>query len=314
MAMGSEFAHSTSELAKNAPDDPWATAALSRDSSQDAWMISYIDMLMVLTTLLVFLLAWQKNIVEKNVTAAKATQAVDLSQTSTPRQPPLLSHNACPAPDMPVPEQATTRAPKPPQESPPQPQTATMQEVSPAAPRAQMDAPSAVPTPESTTEVGKGAGEKVAAVAEPRTESKDSTVPWNPPGFLKDQVEITREAKHIRLEIKDILLFESGSADLKAQATTVLESLIGLLQHHAGRIVVEGHTDDRPIATARYPSNWELSAARASTVARYLIMHGIAADRVQAVGYADTRPRSANDSTEGRTRNRRVTLVMYPHP
>jgi chemotaxis protein MotB len=248
-------------------------------------MISYIDMLLLLTTLLVLLLAWQRNTAEKRVTEAQAVKVADLSQTSTHRQPPLLSQNACPPPDR------------------------SAQEQEP-----QIDAPSVVPTQQSVTEAGHGAEEKAAAVSEQRTASVSSTVLSNLPDNLKEQIEITHEAEHIRLEVKDILLFESASADLKAQATTVLESLLGILQRHAGWIAVEGHTDDRPIATARYPSNWELSAARASTVARYLIMHGIAADRVQTVGYAATRPRSANDSTEGRARNRRVTIIMYPRP
>jgi chemotaxis protein MotB len=168
--------------------------------------------------------------------------------------------------------------------------------------------------PESATNASDDAAEKVASDSQQQTESVSRTEAWNPPDDLKDQVEITHEAKNIRLEIKDTLLFESGSADLKAQAATLLESLVELLQRHPGWLSVEGHTDDQPIATALYPSNWELSAARASTVARYLVMHGIAAHRVQAVGHADTRPRSNNDSPEGRARNRRVTLVMYPPP
>jgi chemotaxis protein MotB len=132
-------------------------------------------------------------------------------------------------------------------------------------------------------------------------------------GDLQDQVEFIREAEHIRLEINDTVFFESGSADMKTQSTTLLEKLVEMLKRHPGRIAIEGHTDDRPIATTRYPSNWELSAARASMVARYLIMHGIEADRLQAIGYADTRPRSTNDSEAGRAHNRRVTLMIYPH-
>jgi chemotaxis protein MotB len=311
MVMVSEFARSTSAPQKNTPDDPWATATLPRDSSQNSWMISYIDTLLLLTTLLVVLLAWQRNTVEKSVSDA---QVADLLQTSANRQPPLLGHNSCPPPDRPAQEQETARVAQLPQESSAQPYAATMQLVSPSPHMRQMGSPSVVPTLESATEAGRDADEKVAAVSAQRTESVSRSVPWDLPDDLKDQVEITHDAKHIRLEVKDTLLFESGSADLKAQAATVLESLLGMLQRHPGGIAVEGHTDDRPIATARYPSNWELSAARASTVARYLIMHSVAADRVQAIGYGDTRPRSANDSAEGRARNRRVTLVMYPSP
>jgi chemotaxis protein MotB len=76
------------------------------------------------------------------------------------------------------------------------------------------------------------------------------------------------------------------------------------------QLSVEGHTDNVPIQTARYPSNWELSSARAARVTRKLIEQGVAADRIRAIGYGDTRPRSENDSAEGRAKNRRVTFVL----
>jgi chemotaxis protein MotB len=323
--MVSEFERSTPELARHPQDDPWAAASLPPDNSQHAWLISYIDVLLLLITLLVILLAWQKNTSEKSLIAARATQVVNLPQPSTKREPLVIHNNSPIRPDRLRQEQETLRVQQQPQESSSRPPETTLQAISSPPRMHQMEPSSVTPVQESTTDVDNGSEgqgsatdrdngseDKVAAVSEQPTESVSSTVIWDLPDELKEQVEITREAEHIRLEVKDTFLFESGSADLKVQAATVLESLIEMLQRHAGGIAVEGHTDDRPIATARYPSNWELSAARASTVARYLIMHGIAAQRVQAVGYADTRPRSANDSVEGRARNRRVTLVMYP--
>jgi chemotaxis protein MotB len=275
MVMVSQSARHTPERAENTQNDPWAAATLPPDNSQHAWLISYIDVLLLLITLLVVLLAVQKHTAEKTVTAAKAASMANPPQTTTHRQPPPI----------------------------------------PNAPPARPDKlESVTPMPESSTNASDESTEKVALDSQQQTESVSSTEAWNLPDDLKDQVEIMHEAKHIRLEIKDTLLFESGSADLKAQAATLLESLVGMLQRHTGWLSVEGHTDDQPIATAQYPSNWELSAARASTVARYLVMYGIAAHRVQAVSYADTRPRSTNDSPEGRARNRRVTLVMYPSP
>jgi chemotaxis protein MotB len=73
---------------------------------------------------------------------------------------------------------------------------------------------------------------------------------------------------------------------------------------------VEGHTDDIPISTEKFPSNWELSAQRAATVVRALADAGIAAQRLEAVGYADTRPLAANTSEDGRKENRRVSLFL----
>ena len=275
MIMVSQSARHTPEQIDNTQNDPWAAATLPPDNSQHAWLISYIDILLLLITLLVVLLALQKHAAEKAVAAAKATSMANPPQTAMHHQPPPM-HNHSPArPDSSEP---------------------------------------LGPVLESPTNASDDAAEKVTSDAQQQTESVSSPEAWTPPDELKDQVEITHEAKNIRLEIKDTLLFESGSANLKAQASALLESLVGLLQRHPGWLSVEGHTDDQPIATAQYPSNWELSAARASMVARYLVLHGIAAHRVQAVGYADTRPRSQNDSPEGRARNRRVTLVMYPSP
>ena len=80
------------------------------------------------------------------------------------------------------------------------------------------------------------------------------------------------------------------------------------------QVEVEGHTDDLPISSARYPSNWELSTARAGAAARYLIDHGVPAARIRAVGYAETRPLVPNDSRENRGKNRRVEFLFARDP
>ena len=112
------------------------------------------------------------------------------------------------------------------------------------------------------------------------------------------------------LELDGELLFDSGRSDLKQAAAPVLDSIADVAQSVGGRIEIEGHTDDVPIATSRFPSNWELSAARAGAAVRYLSDHGVGADRLSAVGYADTRPIVSNDSPEHRARNRRVEFLF----
>jgi len=74
---------------------------------------------------------------------------------------------------------------------------------------------------------------------------------------------------------------------------------------------VEGHTDNSPIKTLKFGSNWELSSARASAVTRYLISLGLGPERIKAIGLADTQPRIGNETPDGRARNRRVSLVLY---
>jgi chemotaxis protein MotB len=110
----------------------------------------------------------------------------------------------------------------------------------------------------------------------------------------------------------DRVLFAPGSADLSPEGRTVVDALAGGLAALPNRLTVEGHTDSRPISTARFPSNWELSVGRASTVLRALVeQHGFPPARLNAAGYADQRPVGANDTAPGRAANRRVEIVVH---
>jgi chemotaxis protein MotB len=114
----------------------------------------------------------------------------------------------------------------------------------------------------------------------------------------------------IRL-LTDDVLFDSGSATLKPEAAPLLAKISALVNVDASHpISVGGHTDDVPIATGQFPSNWELSAARAAGVARFLTGHGVAATRLEATGVADQRPIATNTTEEGRSRNRRVEIAL----
>ena len=111
--------------------------------------------------------------------------------------------------------------------------------------------------------------------------------------------------------LTDDVLFDSGSALLRRDGIAVLDALAPTLRILPNHLSVEGHTDDRPIATSTYPSNWELSTARAATVLRYLVdRQGFAPDRISASGYADRRPVASNETNEGRAQNRRVDLAV----
>ena len=130
-------------------------------------------------------------------------------------------------------------------------------------------------------------------------------------GF-KAQVEtvVTRRGLVVRL-LTDNVLFDSGQATIKAHGLPLLSevgTLLGVDRVHP--IVVEGHTDDVPIATSKYASNWELSTARASAVVRWLIGRSLPARRFSAAGYAALRPLASNGTAAGRARNRRVEVVL----
>ncbi len=123
-------------------------------------------------------------------------------------------------------------------------------------------------------------------------------------------VEVIEQPGSIELRIQDDILFATAQADLAADGQALLDDLLPLLEEHEGRVTIEGHTDNVPIATPRFPSNWELSSARASGVVRYLVDRGIDPGILQAVGHADTRPVADNDTPEGRAENRRVSIVL----
>lgn len=132
-------------------------------------------------------------------------------------------------------------------------------------------------------------------------------------GLSKD-VEVVYEEGKISFRISSEILFASAGAELEDGGYEALDPLIPVLQSSPHTIAVAGHTDNLPIRNARFPSNWELSAARAGSVIRYLVESGIAADRLRAEGYADTRPLVANDTPAQRATNRRVELTLESKP
>ncbi len=114
----------------------------------------------------------------------------------------------------------------------------------------------------------------------------------------------------IELELSSSLLFPSGDAIPNDHAFELIEKVATILAPYQNPIHVEGFTDNLPISTASYPTNWELSAARAASVVRMLAAQGVDADRLAAVGYGEFQPIADNATAEGRARNRRVVLVV----
>jgi chemotaxis protein MotB len=130
-------------------------------------------------------------------------------------------------------------------------------------------------------------------------------------GFAKS-VQTTIEPRGLVIRVlTDDLLFASGKAALEGRADALLAEIAQLLNvDETHPISVEGNTDNVPIHSSEFPSNWELSTARASTVVRFLIVHGVSASRLTASGNAEQRPVDSNATAEGRARNRRVEIVM----
>ncbi|MGH8136689.1 MAG: flagellar motor protein MotD [Steroidobacteraceae bacterium] len=126
----------------------------------------------------------------------------------------------------------------------------------------------------------------------------------------KNMVTVRRNDFWIEVEMRTDILFPSGSARLSDTAVDIIQRLGSVLAPFPNPIRVEGHTDNKPIKTAVFYSNWELSAARAGSVVRVLSSHGVAPDRLAVIGYGEQRPMQTNGTSEGRNANRRVVVVI----
>ena len=131
-------------------------------------------------------------------------------------------------------------------------------------------------------------------------------------------VQIEQRDSGFAITMKGAVLFDRASADLTPSSIPYLDSIAASLRGTPYAVTVEGHTDNLPIQSFVYPSNWELSAARASRVARYLIDRNVPKERIHVTGYADTRPVAPNNTEQGQpipenqARNRRVVILINP--
>ncbi|MCB1947616.1 flagellar motor protein MotD [Nitrosomonas sp.] len=124
------------------------------------------------------------------------------------------------------------------------------------------------------------------------------------------KVRVTQSNLGITVEINASVLFSPGEAQLSDDSIETLQAVAQVLKQHNHEIQVEGHTDNLPIHNAFFPSNWELSTARASSVIRLFINSGLSGQKLTAIGYGENRPVETNDTIEGRMRNRRVTIMI----
>ncbi len=123
-------------------------------------------------------------------------------------------------------------------------------------------------------------------------------------------IKVTRDRLWVKVEMNNRILFPSGSARLSQKGYPILEELAEVVRDLPNHIDVEGHTDNRPIRTSVYPSNWELSAARAATVVRVFTRNGVDPKRLAAIGFGPYRPVADNRTASGRRSNRRVAVVI----
>jgi len=130
------------------------------------------------------------------------------------------------------------------------------------------------------------------------------------PLVKQGKVRVTQTNRGISIEINASVLFAPGEAKLNDETDQALRAIAAVLKNDTHDIQVEGHTDSMPIRNVQFPSNWELSAVRASSVVRLFIDSGIAENRLTAIGHGPTLPVDSNATAEGRMRNRRVEITV----
>lgn len=129
-------------------------------------------------------------------------------------------------------------------------------------------------------------------------------------GELANLVSIQSNERKVKLVLSEGVLFSSGKADLKDPAKKILEPIAAELKKVSNDIIIEGHTDNVPIKSGKYSSNWELSMARAYSVLLFFAEQGVPARNMAGMGYGDNRPAGDNATVEGRAKNRRIEISL----
>ena len=151
--------------------------------------------------------------------------------------------------------------------------------------------------------IGQGSNDPLKSIADDISAAFGDLISSN-------QMTVRGNELWVEIELSSSLLFGSGDAMPSDVAFTIIDKVAAILKPFDNPIHVEGFTDDQPIHTALYPSNWELSSARSSSIVRMLAMQGVNPGRMASVGYGEFQPVANNATAEGRARNRRAVLVV----
>ena len=127
---------------------------------------------------------------------------------------------------------------------------------------------------------------------------------------LNNSINVKVTHGYAELEIQDNVLFKSSESKLTSSGEALIKRLTPLLKQAVGLILIEGHTDNIPIKTSQFPSNWELGSSRATSVLHFLISQNLDSNHLRAITYADTMPIADNSTAEGREKNRRVKIII----
>lgn len=314
--MSSRYAAATRSLTRSTPTPTRPRTRVEFDEpaspgGDSGWTVGYLDVLLLLVTLFAALLGMtylQQPTPLEEPTARPSVPLAALISPKTAHEPPmLLSINSTPAATDATPFWPTPLVMAPPiidsRPIPPSASDAAEPVVSPQKAAATSEAPpSATSTRPDTTEAPEVPAEF------------ERLITWMANYDEYHDLELLLDRDRLQIEVGNEILFPSGSAELSPAGRALLADLTELILNDRLQIAVEGHTDNVPINTDRFPSNWELSSIRATSVAHELMTLGVDRKRLKVTGYADTRPRVPNDSDDHRALNRRVSLVLELAP
>lgn len=260
----------------------WEEDAHLIEDDQSFWLLTMVDLMTLLLTMFVLLAAYayqsKDNTVTMVASSGSTQQAQKVDKTPTPQTGPM-------------PTTQTSPGETPTQGNIPQAGNALIGKAGTQPPISPNEPTANPPVPAMTDESVQNQARALFS------------------GLGKD-VDVSVVKGRINLRVKDNILFSSGNSALSAAGIQLLKRLADRLKAGDYPIAVQGHTDNVPIHTLQFPSNWELSAARAAAVVQELIASGVQPERLSAIGFADTHPIASNDTASGRAENRRVDLEL----
>ena len=273
-----------------------------RHQQQQSWLLTYVDVFILIIMLVITLIALSD--FKSEIEQQRETTQVQKKQKKTEKISPALQQTSASIPAdikqiiQPAPAiEKTTQAP----------QQTSIQELATEQPEPEVQEPLPLITDQPT--------EVASAESVPPEETDENKQLQDFKNSLTelgliDSVNMTVILGYAQLEIQDKILFKSSEAVLVNAGENLLKKISLLLKQSTGLIYIEGHTDNRPIKTAKFPSNWELGAARATSVLHYLSSQNLDASRLRAITYGSTKPIADNATKEGREKNRRVSLII----
>lgn len=292
---------------------------------QHNWLLTYIDVFVLIIMLVITLIALSDFETEQKAKTTKKSQSAQ-KQIKKPTQPDKkiskksikkVSNDTKPKKDaLEIQEKQVIQKPvikqkkqaQPLKQKKPELAKTTKQETSTIEPQQKIKQETAIIEPQQNIEQIEHKPRLESQLTDDRLQKQlKKTV--NQLG-LTDSVNMKVTQGYAQLEIQDKILFKSSEATLLNAGKALLKKLTPLLGQSSGLIYIEGHTDNRPIKTVRFPSNWELGAARATSVLHYLASQKLKSSRMRAITYGDTKPIADNKTAEGRGKNRRVSIVI----